>query len=115
MEINIPRYHKGGSKGWVLDEDVCYYSPRYKKKIYIPKGYESDGATGALDIRSLGWWVHDKMCEDMKWADGTPATRWQGSTVLSDILKDEGRYFRKTYWRYATMLPYFTNKILGVF
>jgi hypothetical protein len=104
-KINVPKYHKGGSKGWILDEDVEYYSTRYGHWVKLEKGYESDGATGAFDIKSSAWLIHDKLCEDMAWFDGTPCTRWQGSMVCSDILESEGRWFRKESWKYATYLP----------
>ncbi len=64
----------------------------------------SDGASGAFDIESLGWWVHDQLCKRCKWDDGTPITNWEASTVLYDILKSEGRWCRARYWRYSTFL-----------
>ncbi|MEJ1409387.1 MAG: hypothetical protein RPU60_04100 [Candidatus Sedimenticola sp. (ex Thyasira tokunagai)] len=67
-------------------------------------GYRSDGASGAMDIRSLGWWVHDMLCDRGTWDDGTPCTNWEASTVLADILRDEGRWARSLYWWGATWL-----------
>lgn len=55
-----------------------------------------------MDIISQGWWVHDQLCNTGKWDDGTPATNWQASRVLSDILYDEGRKWRSKYWFWAT-------------
>ena len=112
--VNIPKYHamKGG---YILDEDFTYYSPRYNKTVYLSKGMFSDGATSAPDFPTAGFWVHDRLCLDMKWSDGTPATRWQGSRVLSDILKDEGRWFRSLTWKYATYLPKIWKNIKGWF
>ncbi len=75
-----------------------YYSERYDKHVIVPTGYPSDGATGAIDIDSDGWWVHDKLCDTGTWEDGTPCTNFQASTVLSDILRSEGRWARAIYW-----------------
>ena len=105
--VRIPDYHYDEDlELYVLDEDVTYTSPRYNKSIKLKKGYTSDGATGAIDINSLGWWVHDKMCDEMVWNDGSPATRWQGSRVLSDILASEGYWARAQYWKYMTFKPW---------
>lgn len=105
MRIDIPKYHWSRSrKMYILDEAYVYTSPRYGKKVILSKGMLSDGATGAMDIVSLAWWVHDKLCNTMRWADGTPCSRWQGSNVISDILKSEGRWARAWYWKYATFL-----------
>lgn len=84
--------------------EIKYFSPRYKKFVTVPKGYVSDGATGASDIYSKAWWVHDMLCDRGTWDDGTPVTNWQASSVLSDILKDEGRWFRARTWFVATWL-----------
>lgn len=83
---------------------IDYYSLRYKKWVTVPKGYLSDGATGAMDICSEGWWVHDVLCDRGTWDDGTPVTNWQASQVLQDILHSEGRWFRKRTWFWATWL-----------
>jgi len=77
---------------------LVYYSKRYKKHITVPYGYPSDGATGAIDIDSNGWWVHDVLCDKGVFDDGTPCTNWQASTILSDILREEGRWVRAIYW-----------------
>lgn len=103
---------------WIVDEFkriVCgkrYYAPRkieyfslrYNKWVTVPKGYPSDGATGAIDINTQGWWVHDVLCDKGTWDDGTPVTNWQASQVLSDILASEGRWFRKHTWFWATWI-----------
>ena len=113
--VNIPDYHFNESIGrYILDENYYYHSKRYDKGVAMKKGYTSDGATGAFDIISAGWFIHDKLCEDMAWADGTPATRWQGSRVLADILKAEGRMARSFTWKYATYLPRLWGKIKGL-
>jgi hypothetical protein len=83
---------------------IVYKSPRYNKTVTVEKGFGSDGATGAIDIWSEGWWVHDKLCDTLQWDDGTPCTPWQRSCVLGDILKAEGRWARAFGWKYATYL-----------
>lgn len=88
---------------YILPYRIVYQSRRYGKVVIVPKGYKSDGATGAWDIWSESWWVHDKICEDGTWADGTPVKAWQAASVLSDILRAEGRWARAVYWKYATL------------
>ena len=103
-----------------LIEEVGYLSRRYNQFVWMPKGYKSDGASGARDVdgplvvrdlvtggyvkKSLSYFVHDKLCEDMCWADGTPCSNWQASMVLKDILKEEGRYVRDHWWAFATFV-----------
>ena len=91
-----------------------YFSKRYHKSITVPKGYRSDGATGAIDIESKGWWVHDWLCGNWtgsgprppygRFDDESRCTNWQASMILSDILWDESRYFRAVYWFPFTFL-----------
>ena len=102
----IPHYTKITHKKYKykLLQPVYYYSERFKKDVHVPIGYMSDGASGAFDIDSLSWWVHDFLCESGRWSDGTPVTNWQASSVLSDILKSEGRWARSRYWFLATFL-----------
>lgn len=114
--VNIPAYHYDESIGrYVLDEDYYYMSPRYRKSVVLAKGYTSDGATGAFDIVSAAWWIHDKLCEDKTWSDGSPCSRWQSSRVCSDILAAEGRSVRAFTWKYATMLPRVWGHIRNAF
>lgn len=89
---------------YTLHEAIIYESPRYKKTVVVPVGTRSDGATGAEDIVSRAWWVHDELCKDGVWGDGTVCTNWQASRVLSDILMDEGRPWRSKTWLIATFL-----------
>ena len=103
---------------YILAQDINYYSPRYNRRVYVPWGRESDGATGAKDLTgpikclkdgepfmaSLSWWVHDELCLITLWADGMPVNNWQASMVLRDILKDEGHSFRARTWTWATYL-----------
>jgi len=81
-----------------------YYSERYGKWIEVEQGFKSDGATGAIDIKSDGWWVHDKICATRQFEDETECTNFQASTILSDILRSEGRWLRALYWWPATFI-----------
>lgn len=92
----------GKKKPYKLLTSYLYKSKRYGKSIFLPASYRSDGATGAIDIPSSGWWVHDALCDGGCWDDGTKLNNWQCSTVLYDILKSEGRWVRARRWRYAT-------------
>ena len=93
-----------GKKKYICPYTIYYTSPRFNKTVTVLKGYKSDGATGAMDIWSESWWVHDVLCARGTWDDGTPVTNWQASQVLQDILKQEGRWFRSKYWFWATWL-----------
>lgn len=86
-----------------LESDYPYYSPRYQKTKTLKAGLISDGASGpAEDILSASWWVHDALCQDGTWDDGTAITRMQAARVLADILWSEGRWFRAFTWLLAT-------------
>ena len=101
-----------------LKETIVYKSKRYGKTITVPKGYISDGASGAIDIYSDSWWVHDWICgnfhpdvdpdsprpEGGVFDDGTLINNKQASQILSDILQSEGRYWRAQYWYTFTWL-----------
>lgn len=104
--FNLMRLKPNGRGGfyYVITEYVQYYSKRYGKFVHARKGEVFDGATGAIDIDSKSWLFHDVLCRDGCWADGTPCTNWQASKVLSDILKEEGRWFRARSWFAATWL-----------
>lgn len=91
-------------KGYVLKKALHYFSVRFKKWVYVEAGFISDGATGAEDIVSLGWWIHDKLRKTLKWEDGTPCSNYRASCVLHDILLSEGRWFRARSWFIATLL-----------
>ena len=99
----VKKYKKvkdGYERTWPL----AYFSKRYGKFVFVPTKYFSDGATGAIDIVSDGWWIHDKLKKEKKWEDGTYCSNWQASCVLSDILLREKRYFRSVYWWFATLI-----------
>ena len=94
----FPKCHREG-KFYILDETFQYYTRRYKKFRTVPKGFPSDGASFiATDILSASWWVHDALCKFGCWDDGTPCSRMEAATVLFDILKGEGRWFRARSW-----------------
>lgn len=107
MDSQIPEYkvlNDDSGYKYELLEGVHYHSKRYGKDVILEKGFKSDGASGAFDIHSLAWWVHDKLCETGVWSDGTSITNWQASRVLSDILRSEGRWIRSWRWFWATWL-----------
>ena len=83
---------------------IVYYSYRYRKTVIVERGEWSDGATGAVDIWSASWWVHDHLCRTGAWDDGSPCNNWQASAVIGDILRSEGRWCRAVTWRWATWL-----------
>lgn len=93
-----------GDGTYRLLHPLRYYSQRYDKWITAPQGMISDGATGAMDITSIGWWIHDRACDTGEWDDGTPITNWQASQILQDILTAEGRKWQGHRWFWATWL-----------
>lgn len=88
---------------YVLHAPISYTSPRYKKTVTVQPGVY-DGATGAIDINSASWWVHDQLCNTGQWDDGTKVSNWVCSQVLQDILMAEGRWARARYWFWTTWL-----------
>lgn len=96
MPTHEPKY----KAKYIRKEGLWYYSIRYEKGVFVEKGFQSDGATFATDIKnSISWWVHDKVKETGKFYDGTPCTNWQASMILYDILKDEGRQHKSRFRR----------------
>lgn len=85
-------------KPYLLLGDIHCVTRYDGKTVTVDIWTRSDGATGAMDIISESWWVHDKVCETGLFDDGTKCTNVQASTILSDILKAEGRWFRARYW-----------------
>ena len=90
-------------KKYIAPREFTYYSPRYKKSITVPMGYRSDGATYAPDLSNTAFFIHDWLCEENGFDDGTPATRLQASWVYADILKEKGFWQHRhrrimTYW-----------------
>ena len=84
--------------------EIVYFSHRYQKEKTVPEGYISDGATGATDIYSNAWWVHDILKEDELWDDGTRCSNTEASFVVYDILVREKRWVRARTWFIATLL-----------
>ena len=84
---------------------VVYYSKRYEKFVIAPLGFRWDGATGAVDLEgSMSHLIHEVLCNNATWDDGTRISNWQASQVLKDILRQEGYRFRQYTWRWATFL-----------
>lgn len=90
--------------GYEALNTCTYYSSRFNRSITIPEGFYSDGATGAWDVKSDAWGIHDNICRYGKWDDGTPIDNFTASTVLGDILWRDGFWFRSIYWWWATYL-----------
>lgn len=90
-------------KPYKLLTPFSYYSKRYNKIIRCRMHMRSDGATGARDIKTMGWWVHDQLCDTGLFEDGTKCTNIQASTILYDILRSEGYWFRARTWFISTL------------
>jgi len=86
---------------YYLFDRVPYRSKRYGKWVIAQEGVY-DGATGAIDIPSKSWVIHDQVCNDPFFEDGTPISAWMASNIISDILEEEGRWWRNGWWKYAT-------------
>jgi len=80
--------------------DLIYHKDG--KAFTTPKGYPSDGASGAIDIYSYSWFAHDRACDVGAWDDGSPMTPKEASEMIAWYLKKEGRSFRSWYWKHAT-------------
>lgn len=73
------------------------HQSRYGKKVTVPVGYISDGATGGVDVCDKSFFVHDWLCGNWTgkgprppkglFDDGTKCTNWQASTIHSDLLR----------------------------
>ena len=96
-------YHKENGK-YICDETFIYFSDRYYRSVTVRKGFKSDGATGAKDIKSNAWWVHDVVSRYNKFDDGFECTVLQSSFILHDILKSEGFYISAKTWFVATLI-----------
>ncbi len=95
---------RDGSQRYTTTHEIWYKSKRYGKWIVLEHYFDSDGATGAYDINSFGWLLHDKLCNEGKFNDSTKCNNWQASKVLSDVLDEENRWFRKHTWFWSTWL-----------
>ena len=87
-----------------LLEDFSYFSPRYKKYVDGKNHDKFDGVTGWRHIISLAWIVHDYLCRDGVWADGTKVTAFQCMMVFIDILRSEGRIHELIWWPLPTFI-----------
>lgn len=94
----------GSILGYRMIKDYDYFSKRYQKHVIARKGDIFDGATGAVDINSYGWIIHDVLKRDKKFEDSTVCSNWKASNILSDILKSEGRWFRSRSWFLTTLV-----------
>lgn len=90
--------------GYEVAERYTYYSKRYNRTLTIPLWFYSDGATGARDVESDAWFIHDLVCRYGVWDDGTKIDNWTASTILADILWEDGFHFRALSWWFATYL-----------
>lgn len=86
-----------------LHNYVSYYSKRYALTVLAEPGIY-DGATGAIDIASKSWIIHDQICNEPFAIDGRPITSWMAAMILHDILKEEKHGVRSRTWRAATFL-----------
>ena len=101
--------HKRLAGGYEVLETYVYYSKRYNRTITVQKGFWCDGATGALDMDTDAWIIHDWICDskngsDGKWDDGTLIDNWTASTILGDVLWLDGYKVRAVIWWWATWL-----------
>ncbi len=124
------KYEKAEGGGYVLLEDYKYYSKRYNRTITLRKRMWSDGATGFIDLGSTGFWarvftwlkkkihkiahsfksawffVHDQICNEGMWDDGTLIDNWTASTVAGDILWVDG-------WRLLSVPVWWATYLFG--
>lgn len=100
------RYRKRSDGLYVCTETYRWHSSRYGESITVYEGTVRDGASGAINIRSSSWWVHDEICarEPPQWDSGNPISAWQAAATLSDVLASEGRWARAIYWRWSTFM-----------
>ena len=66
--------------------EIKYYSKRYNKHVTVPKGYNSDGATGAIDIYSDAWWIHDKLL--LPWKHRVTSSRCDGYWAIAYVQRE---------------------------
>jgi len=97
-------HFKFENEKYILIDSIIYYSKRFKKIMTVESGFISDGATGAEDLVSESWWVHDKACKNRKWDDGSLCDARQSAWIIHDILLEEGRWFRARSWGFFTYL-----------
>ena len=103
MSCTVDHLLYRGEDSYYLEASFVYYSAKYDKFKTVPVGVY-DGATGAADVCPKAWLVHDAICNNPVWDDGTPIKAWQAANVLSEILKKNGRWFRARSWLITTFL-----------
>jgi len=83
---------------------VRYRSPRFNQYVTVPKGYKSDGATGAVDLETDAWGFHDVLCDRGTWDDGAELSNFTASIVLFDVLRRDGISLRRSLgWLFMTL------------
>ena len=87
-----------------------YFSKRYKKRLSVDEGYETDGATFYWDLDSFFWLWHDRATDKGKWKDGSHCSNWQASTLAFDILVSEKRYIHAPIVFAGTLLWGYTKQ-----
>jgi hypothetical protein len=102
--VTIIKADDGSVLGYKVNESIAYYSERYDRWIGAEKGDRSDGATYAKDLDSFGWIFHDELCNGGTFELGAKCSNWQASHVLTDIMKEEGYWFRTRSWFWGTWL-----------
>ena len=101
-EYNVHDPDRNGKKYTLHTPMIEYVCPKTGRTLTLYKGYKSDGATGAFDIRSNAWWIHDLICDRGTWDNGDKIKNWEASAILSRLLALEGRPFRAGYWFLCT-------------
>ncbi len=106
--LQLPEYvvhdpDENGYKYTLVTDTLMYTCPRTQRTVTVYSGYGSDGATGAIDIRSSSWWIHDRVCKTGEWDNGDKMTNLEASTILSRILWEENHKFRSGYWFFSTL------------
>ncbi len=85
-------------KTYRIPYQIVHTCQRTGKTKTVKKGTPSDGATGDVDIFSEAWPVHDVLCTDGTWDDGTPCYNIEASFCAYDILNAENRKIRAVLW-----------------
>jgi len=103
--MNLIKWLYNESKGkYICQSDFVYYSKRYDEKIMVEKGFKSDGATYAIDIKSNSWGLHDKIKKTKVFLSGAKCGNWKASVVLFDVLVGENRFIRAIPWFMVTLI-----------
>lgn len=98
----MPRFIKSEKVegGWISLAPYRYKSSRFDKVKTLPARFFSDGATGVPDPEGTdAWFMHDILCQDPYWDDGTPLSNADASLVLYDIaVRDGYNLFASAAW-----------------